>query len=833
MEERKKSGARGLREKLRSGITWLDGGMGTLLQERGLGPGEKPETWCLTHPEEVTAIHRAYFEAGSQIVTANTFGANLLHYSREELERIIPAALGCVRRALAEAEGADPAGGERYVALDIGPTGKLLEPYGSLPFEEAVSVFAETVRIGAKCGADCVLIETMNDSYETKAALLAVKENCDLPVLVSNAYGADGKLMTGATPEVMTAMLEGMGADAIGMNCSLGPAALKAVAERYLAAASIPVLMKPNAGLPRTEGGRTVYDVGPETFAEELAELIPKGLRVLGGCCGTTPEYIRALVRRAEGLTPPPIPERTETVFTSWSRTVRFGSRPVLIGERINPTGKKKLKQALAEERMDVVLGEGLKQEEAGADALDVNVGAPGVPEAEMLPRAVRELQAVTELPLQIDTADPGAMEAALWVYNGKAMVNSVNGKRESMEAVFPLIRKYGGVAVALTLDEDGIPETPEGRIRIARRILEEAERWGIRKRDIVFDPLTLTVSADPRAAETTLGALTGIREATGCQTVLGVSNCSFGLPERDRIGSAFFTLALGAGLGGAIMNPLSTEMMGAYRSFLALTGRDSQCADYIAFSQRHPLGRSPAETGTGAPAQPAGDKSGAQAEAGTLRHAVARGLRDAAGRMAEEAIAAGRDPMALVKEAIIPALDDVGSGFERKTLFLPQLMMSAEAAEAAFGRVKAALAGRESGKAHGPLVLATVRGDVHDIGKNIVRLLLENYGFQVYDLGRDAPPEKIAEAVCRLKAPVCGLSALMTTTVPAMEETIALLRERAPWCRVMVGGAVLTEEYAGRIGADGYAADAMGAVRVAERLEKEGRAALEAGGEA
>lgn len=807
--------AKELLRRLREEITWLDGGMGTLLQARGLKPGEKPETWVLTHPEEVTAVHRAYYEAGSCIVSANTFGASRFHFVPEELKRIIPAALDCVRLAR-EACG----GGDRYIALDIGPTGKLLEPYGPLPFEEAVETFAETVRIGAAAGADCVLIETMNDSLETKAALLAVKENCDLPVLVSNAYGADGKLMTGATPEVMVAMLESMGADAIGVNCSLGPAALRPVVERYLAAAGVPVMMKPNAGLPRTEAGRTVYDVDPDTFAREMTDLIPKGLRILGGCCGTTPEYIRTLVRMAEGLVPPPVQGKTDTVFTSWSRMVNFGKRPVLIGERINPTGKKKLRQALAEERIDYVLSEGLAQQEAGADALDVNVGAPGISEPEMLPRVVRELQAVTELPLQLDTADPQAMEAALRIYNGKALINSVNGKRESMLAIFPLMKKYGGVAVALTLDENGIPESAEGRMRIAERILETAAEYGISRKDIVFDPLTLTVSADPSAAETTLEALRLIRQKTGCAAVLGVSNCSFGLPDRDRIGSAFFTLALASGLSGAIMNPLSPSMMGAYRSWLALTGRDPQCADYIAFSQTHPLSQ------TAGFAAPTAGSPGSEPEQDTLRRAVRKGLREAAGRLAGEQIAAGRDPMALVKEEIIPALDDVGSGFEKKTLFLPQLMMSAEAAEAAFARVRESLAGRETAETHGPLVLATVKGDVHDIGKNIVRLLLENYGFQVTDLGRDTPPERIAEAVCRLKAPVCGLSALMTTTVPAMEETIALLRREAPWCRVMVGGAVLTEEYARAIGADGYAADAMGAVRVAERLERESQEA-------
>ena len=809
-------------------LIYLDGGMGTLLQARGLAPGEKPESWCLTHPEIVTEAHRAYYAAGSNLVAANTFGANRFHYTAEELERLIPAAIARVREAARLAEGDAE---RRWVALDVGPTGRMLRPYGDLPFEEAVDAFAQVVRLGAAAGADCVFIETMNDSYETKAAVLAAKENCDLPVLVSNAYGADGKLMTGATPEAMVALLEGLGADAVGVNCSLGPAALRPVVERYLAAASVPVLMKPNAGLPRSEGGRTVYDVDPEAFAREMAPLVDRGLRLLGGCCGTTPEYISALTAATRGRTVPPPERKRRTVISSYTHALEIGETPVLIGERINPTGKKKLKAALAGENLTYVLHEGLRQQEAGAHALDVNVGAPGVDEVRLLPRVVEELQAVVDLPLQLDTANPAAMEAALRAVNGKPLINSVSGARASMEAVFPLAKKYGGVVVALTLDEQGIPETVEGRVAIAERILETADGYGIDRKDILFDTLTMTVSAAPAAAEITLGALREIRRRFGCGTVLGVSNVSFGLPERERIGSAFLTMALAAGLSAPIMNPLSSEMMAAYRSFLALTGRDPQCGAYIDFALAHPLsagpaagsnpaaGANPAAGGTPAPGPgPAEDPAGA---ADALRRAVSRGLREEAGRLAAARIAGGEDPLELVRRDIIPALDDVGAGFERKTVFLPQLMMSAEAAEAAFGEVKKALSGRKDAAAHGVFVLATVRGDVHDIGKNIVRLLLENYGFQVVDLGRDVPPERIAEEVERRHAPLCGLSALMTTTVPAMEETIALLRRRAPWCRVLVGGAVLTEEYAREIGADGYAPDAMAAVRRAEELER------------
>ena len=798
-----------VREKLRRGITYLDGGMGSLLQARGLMPGELPERWCITHPEEITKIHREYYEAGSHIVSANTFGANRFHYQTEELEKVIHAAVECAAAARAQAAGGQK---EKYIALDIGPTGKLLEPYGPLPFSEAVDAFAEVVRIGADCGADCVIIETMNDSLETKAALLAVKENCTLPVLVSNAYGADGKLMTGADPFAMTAMLEGMRADAIGVNCSLGPDALIPSVEKYLEASSVPVLMKPNAGLPRAENGRTVYDLPADVFAGTMAVMAARGVRIMGGCCGTTPEYIRELVKATEGIVPPEIVPKTETVVSSYTHAVTMGKNPVVIGERINPTGKKKLRRALEEGDMSYILSEGIAQMENGADILDVNVGAPGIDEKEMLTRAVKELQAVTDLPLQLDTSDPAAMEAAMREYNGKALINSVNGKAEVMEAIFPLVRKYGGAVIALTLDENGIPGTAEGRAEIADRILKTAAEYGIDEKDILFDTLTMTVSADPHAAEITLDALRLIRSRTGRATVLGVSNVSFGLPERERIGSAFLTMALASGLSGAIINPMAAEMMSAFRSYRALTGQDNMFAEYIDFAAAHPL----AAGGAAAKNETQGAEKTAGAEKG-LRRAVAKGLRDEAARLTEEEIKGGRDPMELVKEEIIPALDDVGAGFEKKTIFLPQLMMSAEAAEAAFGKVRDAMPEGKDASGGGRIVIATVKGDVHDIGKNIVKLLLENYGFQVTDLGKDVPPERIAEKVKELHAPACGLSALMTTTVPAMEETIKLLRKEAPWCRVMVGGAVLTEEYAARIGADAYGKDAMAAVRAAE----------------
>ena len=798
-----------LLELLRTGPFFLDGGMGTLLQAAGLRPGEAPETWSLSRPDVITGIHRAYYEAGSQMVLTNTFGVHPLRYPIEQCEAMIRAAVNCAFNARAAFDD----GRQRFVALDIGPCGRLLKPLGTLDFEDAVSNYAQMIRIGAACGVDAVFIETMNDGYETKAALLAAKENCSLPVLVSNVYGADGKLMTGGTPEAMVAMLEGLGADAVGVNCSLGPEALHPIVERYLAAASVPVLMKPNAGLPKDVNGQTVYDIPADVFVRGVVGLVPKGLRILGGCCGTTPEYIRALRHCAGGMVPPPVTEKHCTVISSRSQAVVIGDSPVIIGERINPTGKKRLRQALAEGDMTYVLNEALAQEERSAQALDVNVGVPGLDEPALLTRVTEELQAITDLPLQLDTANPAAMERALRRYNGKAMVNSVNGSTAVMDAVLPLAKKYGGVLVALTLDEQGIPATSEGRFAIAERILARAEAMGIARKDIVFDTLTMPVSADGIAARTTLETLRLIREKLGCGTVLGVSNVSFGLPARELIGSAFLTMALQAGLSAAIMNPCSDAMLGAILSFRTLNSQDPNCADYIRFASALPARQNAAPAAGTAPvaAAPAAEPEG-------LRRAVIKGLRGEAAARTRAALDAGRKGLDIIREELIPALDEVGLGFEAKTLYLPQLMMSAEAAEAAFGEIKAAMGG-QSQATRCAVVLATVKGDVHDIGKNIVRLLLENYGYAITDLGKDVPPETVLAAVQRLHAPLCGLSALMTTTVPAMAETIALIHREAPWCKVMVGGAVLTETYARDISADGYAKDAMSAVRLAEQL--------------
>lgn len=794
-------------EYIKNDLLYLDGGMGTLLQSEGLEPGESPERWNLSRPDVIKRIHKNYFDAGSNVVSTNTFGANSLKFEDDELEKIIEAAVGNAKAARDMSVGTQ----EKWIALDVGPTGRMLAPYGDLDFEDAVAIFAKTVKLGVKYGVDLVIIETMNDSYETKAALLAAKESCDLPVFVSNAYSEDGKLLTGADPAAMVMMLEGMGADAIGVNCSLGPKALAGVVKEYLKYSSVPVILKPNAGLPKAVGKKTVYDVLSDDFAMEVSSLIEEGVRIVGGCCGTTPEYIKALVSASTGIAPKPITKKSYTGVSSYTHAVIFGNAPILIGERINPTGKKRFKEALRANDIDYILKEGILQQEKGVHILDVNVGLPEIDEVKLLTTAVCELQAIIDLPLQIDTSNPIAMEAALRRYNGKPMLNSVNGKKESMDSVFPLAKKYGGLVVALTLDESGIPESADERLEIAKRILAEAEKYGINKKDIIFDPLALTISADANAATQTLRAVSLIKSELVCHTSLGVSNVSFGLPQRDIINSSFFTLALGNGLSAAIMNPYSADMMRAYYAFCALSGLDDNCSEYIRFAQN-------LMTMTEASPLQAKSVNGDEPKGSTeLQSAIVKGLKERAAQLSRELIKTV-EPLEIVSNEIIPALDTVGKGFENKTVYLPQLLMSAESAKSAFEEIKAGM-DLQSAANKCRFVIATVKGDIHDIGKNIVKLLLENYGFEVTDLGRDVPPDEVVEAVVRLHAPVAGLSALMTTTVPAMEETIKALREKAPWCKVVVGGAVLTEEYASLIGADKYARDAMETVRYAEEI--------------
>ena len=815
-------------EYMKDHVLYLDGGMGTLLQDAGLEPGEYPERWNLSHPEVIQELQKQYYEAGSNVVSTNTFGANGLKFEHEELASIIAAAVANTKAARDSASTTQ----EKFVALDIGPCGKLLKPYGDLAFEDAVSLFAEVVKLGVACGVDLVYIETMNDSYETKAALLAAKENCDLPVFASNAYGEDGKLMTGASPAAMVAMAEGMGADAIGANCSLEPKQMAGVVDELLANASIPVLLKPNAGLPTEVDGKTVYNTLPDEFSLDMASYIKQGVRIAGGCCGTTPEYIKAITAKSVGIAPVPLTEKNITCVSSYTHAVKFDTQPLLIGERINPTGKKRFKQALKEHDMGYILQEGISQQECGVHILDVNVGLPEIDEPAMLKEAVEELQAVIDLPLQIDTSDAVAMEAALRTYNGKAMINSVNGKEESMRTIFPLVKKYGGLVVALTLDDNGIPKTAEGRVEIAKNILTCAAEYGIKKKDIIFDTLAMTVSAEPTAAMETLQALRIIKEELGCHTSLGVSNVSFGLPKRDAINAAFYTCALENGLSAAIMNPYAQDMMKSYYAFRALHQMDENCSDYIEFVSALPESAPASVAATPTTGSVAsgnqGSAGGAMAStlgsataseyASELQRSIAKGLKEKAAELTSQLLATV-DPLEIIQGEIIPALDIVGKGFEEKRVYLPQLLMAAEAAKASFEKIKETMS-TDSAASKYPIVIATVHGDIHDIGKNIVRLLLENYGFEVIDLGKDVAPQDILDAVIKHHAPAAGLSALMTTTVPAMKETIELLNEKAPWCKVVVGGAVLNQEYADRIGADRYAKDAMETIRYADGLE-------------
>lgn len=796
-------------EYMKDNIVYLDGGMGTLLQEAGMLPGEYPEMWNLTHPEIIEKIHRDYFDAGCNVVNTNTFGANSLKFPLPQLEEIIAASIENAKKARATATAPQ----EKFVALDIGPCGKLLKPYGDFEFEEAVELFAEIVRAGVKCGVDLIFIETMSDSYETKAALLAAKENSDLPVFVSNAYGEDGKLMTGASPAAMTALIEGMGADAIGANCSLEPKQLKGVVKELLANASIPVMLKPNAGIPQEVDGKAVYSTLPDEFSSDMAEAVEAGVRVVGGCCGTNPSYIREIVDKTKRMKPLPLEPKNITCVSSYTHVVKFEEDPILIGERINPTGKKRFKQALKENDMDYILQEGVSQHDCNVHILDVNVGLPEIDEVEMLKKAVFELQSIINLPLQIDTADPIAMEAALRLYNGKAMINSVNGKESSMEAIFPLVKKYGGLVVALTLDDDGIPDTAEGRVAIAKKILKRASEYGIDKKDIIFDTLAMTVSADTKVAKATLEALNVIRYELGCHTSLGVSNVSFGLPNREAINSTFFACALEKGLSAAIMNPYSHGMMKTYYSYRALHDLDENCGQYISFASSY-------EETAQASAVKVVTSSNEQYKS-ELQKAIAKGLKEQAGEITK-ALLSSTEPLEIIQNEIIPALDMVGKGFEEKKVYLPQLLMSAEAAKSSFEVIKAFMStGNASSIDKCPVVIATVQGDIHDIGKNIVKLLLENYGFKVIDLGKDVAPELIVNAVLENNAPAVGLSALMTTTVPAMEETIRQLKEAAPQCKIVVGGAVLNQEYSDRIGADKYAKDAMETIRYADKISE------------
>ncbi len=799
------------REKIGKEILFFDGGMGTLLQERGLKTGEVPETWNILHPDAIRQINKEYLLAGCNVVSANTFGVNSfkcksLDYSVDEL---VTAGVELARSAIEEARGAR--GSEpMYCALDIGSLGKLLKPLGEISFDEAYGAFKEVVTAGDRAGADLILIETVSDSYEIKAAVLAAKENSDLPVVVTMIFDEKGKLLTGGDVASATAMLEGLGVDAIGFNFCLGPEQMKTLLPELTACCSLPIVINPNAGLPVVVNGLTVYTVEPDEFAMSVKTLVEMGARAGGGGWGITPKPIERLVELCRGMEIKPVSDKNMTVVSSYNHAVYFSRKPLIIGERINPTGKSKFKQALRDHDMEYIYKVGLEQEEKGADILDVNVGLPEIDEPALMQEAVAGIQAIIDLPLQIDTSDTEAMERGLRYYNGKPMLNSVNGKKESMESVFPIAKKYGAVLVCLCLDESGIPETVEGRLAVARKIVKTAAEYGIPKKNLVMDALVLTISTGKENANVTLETLRRIRYEMGLHTVLGVSNISFGLPARANINTAFFTMAMNNGLSAGIVNPSSEQMMAAYYSFNALIGEDDQCMTYI---EKCAVTDEKEKTAAAAP------KGGM-----SLGDAIVKGLSDSAYQATKELLDKGTDSLEIINNMLIPALDVVGKGFEENRMFLPQLLMSADAAKASFEAIKTTLSKQgKSSKSKGKIVIATVKGDIHDIGKNIVKTLLENYGFDMIDLGKDVEPELILKTVQENNIKLVGLSALMTTTVVNMEATIKLLRENNAGCRVMVGGAVLTQEYADMIGADFYSKDAMGSVRYANELYERG----------
>ncbi len=772
---------------------YFDGGTGTVLQGMGLPAGQSPELWNISQPEKITALHRSYIDAGCNIIKTNTFGINREKF--KNYDELIRAGIACAKKAINERE-------EKYIAFDMGPTGRLLEPLGDLPFEEAVSIFADNIKIASECGVDLILIETMNDSYETKAAVIAAKENSSLPIFVTNVYDAGGKLMTGANPAAMIAMLEGLGVDALGMNCSLGPDIMLNIIGEFQKYSSLPIIVNPNAGLPEVADGKTVYTIDSDEFSDYMVQLAENGATILGGCCGTTPEFISKTIEKTKSA-PYELPSKKNFTFvSSYTHAVFVEDDPILIGERINPTGKPKLKEALRTGNLNYILNEGIKQSDAGVHILDVNVGLPEIDETKMMLKCISSLQAVTDLPLQIDTTNFETLENALRIYNGKPFVNSVNGTEESMNAVFPIVQKYGGTLIALTIDKDGIPDNAEDRAKIAKMIIKRASEYGIEKKDIIVDPLALTVSSNAESAKVTLETIRLIRKM-GVKTSLGVSNISFGLPQRDIVTGVFYANALENGLNCAIMNPFSSTMMNTYYAFRALNNLDKGCVEYI----NHASDIKQEST------------QGKTEKDESLQTSIIKGLKENAIKQTN-LLLENTQPLNIINDYIIPALNEIGTAFEQKKAYLPQLLMSAEAASAAFEEVKTKIPSEQADK-NKSIVLATVKGDIHDIGKNIVKVLMESYGFTVYDLGRDVPPEKIRDCSVENQCMLVGLSALMTTTVPSMAETIELLRKTNPDIKIIVGGAVLNQEYADMIGADFYGADAMDSVRYAENFYK------------
>ena len=802
------------RKRLGQDVLFFDGGMGTMLQARGLRLRELPEVLNLTHPDLIGSIHRDYLEAGADFVTTNTFGANRwkLEGSGHTVAEAVSAAVR-VARSAADAFGA-------RVALDIGPSGKVLAPLGDAAFEDVYEAVAEQVRAGAE-GCDAVLLETFTDLYELKASLLAVKDHCTLPVFATMSFEEGGRTFFGAGIDSMVMTLEGLGVAALGVNCSLGPVQLEPIVEAICALSRIPVMVQPNAGLPVMRGGASSYDVTPDQFADLMSRFAGMGAAVLGGCCGTNPEYIvktvRAVTQRIRTVVPRSVPETTG--ICTPARAVVFDGDFTIIGERLNPTGKKALQAALRAGDMDYVLKEALEQQDQGAHVLDVNVGLPDIDEPALLSRTVMEIQGIIDLPLQLDSANAKALEAAARIYNGKPLINSVSGKEASLRTVLPIARKYGACVLGLTLDDSGIPESAEARLAVARRIVEEAERIGIPRRNVLIDCLTLTASAQQDLVRETLKAVRMVREELGVRTVLGLSNVSFGLPRRPLVNRTLFAAALMQGLDAAILNPGDAGMRETLAAWRLLSGKDRNAQDYIAYCEAHPESApTPSRPATGAAADAPNPPMPSR---GDLASAIARGLKEEAAERTRELLDA-LPPLDVVEKHIVPALDAVGRDYEAKRLFLPQLIKSAEAAKAAFECLRERLASgpKEGGEAPGePIALATVYGDVHDIGKNIVKVILENYNFRVLDLGKDVPPDRIVAEVKRNGIRIVGLSALMTTTVASMKETIEDLRRECPEVKVIVGGAVLTPDLARYVDADHYARDAMEAVRIAIRI--------------
>ena len=788
------------RELLGKKLIYLDGGMGSVLQQKGLKAGELPELLNITNPDMIQEIHLEYYNSGSNVVYTNTFGANELKFedSSYTIEQVVAKAVENAKIAREKSVNKD----NKFIALDVGPLGKLLKPIGDLDFEDAINIFKKTIKIGVQNGVDIIAIETMSDTYELKAAVLAAKEVCDLPIIATVAFSDDKRLLNGADVKTVVSILEGLRVDALGMNCGLDPRDIKDVVEEFLYYSSTPLVLKPNAGIPENINGEIIFNLEADGFGKIMQEFVTMGVNIAGGCCGTTPTHIKSLYEHTKDIDVIQVKPKNHTLVSSYTKTV-VCDVPKIIGERINPTGKKLLKQALINKDISYILKEAITQEEQGAHILDVNTGLNEIDEMEMSLNVVRAIQEISTLPLQIDSAKTDVLETSLRNYNGKAMLNSVNGKDYIMKEIFPIVQKYGAVVVALTIDDNGIPSDAQGRYEIAKKIIETAQTYGIDKKDIVVDPLCMTISSDKNAANETLKALTMIKENLGVKTILGVSNVSFGLPQRELINHTFFTSALRAGLDFGIINPGADTMMRAYDAHMVLAGLDDNAANYIS---KYSLQVDTVKK--------------VEVSDISLKEAIKKGLKEDSFNIAKNLLNE-KMPLDIINDELIPALDDVGAGFEKGTVFLPQLMMSADSAARAFDALKEKMIALEDNtKEKQKIILATVKGDVHDIGKNIVKVLLENYGYDVYDLGKDVDYDIILDTIKKEKVTLLGLSALMTTTADNMQKTIDLVRETINQdVKIMVGGAVLTRDYAQKIGADKYCKDAMESVRYAKEV--------------